>query len=167
MYKYIGVDEKTSVQTRVPSSDLSLREFPRNLKSDAKTKKIFRFCNLPHEIAADTEGTTLRLSYFCVKRHRKYNTPVTMTDTFVSLINNSHQSNQTLSKVFKEVAQSSRRTIAINSKWTDSLGVIPFDLSLELEIGVNHFPLAQACVRVSKLSFYYTGEIACVYEMRG
>ncbi|KYQ52155.1 Acid phosphatase-like protein 2 [Trachymyrmex zeteki] len=56
MYKYIGVDEKTSVQTRVPNNDLSLREFPRNLKSDAKTKKIFRFCNLPHEIAADTEG---------------------------------------------------------------------------------------------------------------
>ncbi|KAL0122167.1 hypothetical protein PUN28_007127 [Cardiocondyla obscurior] len=56
MYKYIGVDEKTSVQTRLPSNDLSLREFPRNLKSDAKTKKIFRFCNLPHEIATDTEG---------------------------------------------------------------------------------------------------------------
>lgn len=61
MYKYIGVDEKTSVQTRVPNSDLPLREFPRNLKSDAKTKKIFRFCNLPHEIAADTEGTTIIL----------------------------------------------------------------------------------------------------------
>ncbi|XP_070168277.1 2-phosphoxylose phosphatase 1 [Polyergus mexicanus] len=56
MYKYIGVDEKTSVQTRVLNNDLSLREFPRNLKSDAKTKKIFRFCNLPHEIAAETEG---------------------------------------------------------------------------------------------------------------
>ncbi|KAG5314441.1 PXYP1 phosphatase, partial [Pseudoatta argentina] len=56
MYKYIGVDDKTSMQTRVPNNDLSLREFPRNLKSDAKTKKIFRFCNLPHEIAADTEG---------------------------------------------------------------------------------------------------------------
>jgi len=60
MYKYIGVDEKTSVQTqRILNNDLSLREFPRNLKSDAKTKKIFRFCNLPHEIAADTEGTYL------------------------------------------------------------------------------------------------------------
>ncbi|XP_014473129.1 PREDICTED: 2-phosphoxylose phosphatase 1 [Dinoponera quadriceps] len=56
MYKYIGVDEKTSVQTRVLSNDFSLREFPRNLKPDAKTKKIFRFCNLPHEIVADTEG---------------------------------------------------------------------------------------------------------------
>jgi len=65
MYKYIGVDEKTSVQARVLNNDLSLREFPRNLKSDAKTKKIFRFCNLPHEIAADTEGTYLLLfSYF-------------------------------------------------------------------------------------------------------
>jgi len=59
MYKYIGVDEKTSVQARILNNDLSLREFPRNLKSDAKTKKIFRFCNLPHEIAADTEGTYL------------------------------------------------------------------------------------------------------------
>lgn len=59
MYKYIGVDEKTSVQTRILSNDLSLREFPRNLKPDAKTKKIFRFCNLPPEIAADTEGTYL------------------------------------------------------------------------------------------------------------
>lgn len=64
MYKYIGVDEKTSVQTRVPNNDLSLREFPRNLKSDAKTKKIFRFCNLPHEIAADTEGTFIQLSIY-------------------------------------------------------------------------------------------------------
>lgn len=56
MYKYIGVDEKTSVQTKVLNNDLPLREFPRNLRSDAKTKKIFRFCNLPHEIAAETEG---------------------------------------------------------------------------------------------------------------
>lgn len=72
MYKYIGVDEKTSVQTRVPNNDLSLREFPRNLKSDAKTKKIFRFCNLPHEIAADTEGTFIQLFlYFCTKK-KKY-----------------------------------------------------------------------------------------------
>lgn len=61
MYKYIGVDEKTSVQTKVSNNDLSLREFPRNLKSDAKTKKIFRFCNLPHEIAADTEGRLMQL----------------------------------------------------------------------------------------------------------
>jgi len=75
MYKYIGVDEKTSVQTRILNNDLSLREFPRNLKSDAKTKKIFRFCNLPHEIAAETEGMfytpsilDLRLFYFCIKR---------------------------------------------------------------------------------------------------
>jgi len=72
MYKYIGVDEKTSVQTKVPNNDLSLREFPRNLKSDAKTKKVFRFCNLPHEIAADTEGIFMRLSlYFCIKKAPK------------------------------------------------------------------------------------------------
>lgn len=56
MYKYIGVDERTSIQTRILNNDLSLREFPRNLKSDAKTKKIFRFCNLPHEITAEAEG---------------------------------------------------------------------------------------------------------------
>lgn len=64
MYKYIGVDEKTSVQTRILNNDLSLREFPRNLKSDAKTKKIFRFCNLPHEIAAETEGMLYTIILF-------------------------------------------------------------------------------------------------------
>lgn len=56
MYKYIGIDEKGSMQTRVLGNDISIREFPRNLKADIKTKKIFRFCNPPSEITAETEG---------------------------------------------------------------------------------------------------------------
>lgn len=56
MYKYIGIDEKSSMQTRVLGNDISVREFPRNLKTDVKTKKIFQFCNPPSEITAETEG---------------------------------------------------------------------------------------------------------------
>ncbi|XP_046753843.1 2-phosphoxylose phosphatase 1 isoform X1 [Diprion similis] len=56
MYKYIGVDEKTYTQGRRPPSDISLREFPRNLKLDLKTKKIFRFCNSPDDINPGAEG---------------------------------------------------------------------------------------------------------------
>lgn len=73
MYKYIGVDQKTSVQTRVINNDLSLREFPRNLKPDGKTKKIFRFCNLPQEIAADTEGTSYNYRKIFINVYRKWN----------------------------------------------------------------------------------------------
>lgn len=58
MYKYIGINEKGSMQTRVLGNDISIREFPRNLKADVKTKKIFRFCNPPEEIITETEGTT-------------------------------------------------------------------------------------------------------------
>ncbi|CAL7942547.1 unnamed protein product [Xylocopa violacea] len=56
MYKYIGVDEKSSIQTRILGNDVSIREFPKNLKIDVKTKKIFRSCNPPSEITAETEG---------------------------------------------------------------------------------------------------------------
>lgn len=56
MYKYIGIDEKNSMQARVIENDISIREFPRNLKADVKTKKIFRFCNPPSEITTETEG---------------------------------------------------------------------------------------------------------------
>lgn len=56
MYKYIGIDEKSSMQARVIENDISIREFPRNLKADVKTKKIFRFCNPPSEITTETEG---------------------------------------------------------------------------------------------------------------
>ncbi|XP_012282578.1 2-phosphoxylose phosphatase 1 [Orussus abietinus] len=56
MYKYIGVDEKSSLQGRTSGSELSIREFPRNFKPDVKTKKIFRFCNLPSDILQGTEG---------------------------------------------------------------------------------------------------------------
>lgn len=56
MYKYIGIDEKNSMQARVIENDISIREFPRNLKVDVKTKKIFRFCNPPNEITTETEG---------------------------------------------------------------------------------------------------------------
>ena len=61
MYKYIGVDEKSSVQNRPSSSELSIREFPRNLKPDLKTKKIFRFCNTPSDINIGSEGMKLLL----------------------------------------------------------------------------------------------------------
>lgn len=57
MYKYIGIDERSSMQTRVLENDISIREFPRNLRADIKTKKIFQFCNPPNEIIAETEGT--------------------------------------------------------------------------------------------------------------
>ncbi|XP_033337634.1 2-phosphoxylose phosphatase 1 [Megalopta genalis] len=56
MYKYIGIDEKSSIQARVLGNDVSVREYPRNLKADVKTKKIFRFCNPPNEIIAESEG---------------------------------------------------------------------------------------------------------------
>ena len=61
MYKYIGIDEKSSMQTRVLGNDISIREFPRNLKADVKTKKIFRFCNPPSEITAETEGVVSKM----------------------------------------------------------------------------------------------------------
>ena len=44
------------MQARVIENDISIREFPRNLKADVKTKKIFRFCNPPSEITTETEG---------------------------------------------------------------------------------------------------------------
>lgn len=56
MYKYIGVDEKSSIQNRPSSSELSIKEFPRNFKVDLKTKKIFRFCNTPNDITQGSEG---------------------------------------------------------------------------------------------------------------
>ncbi|KAI4485302.1 hypothetical protein M0804_006807 [Polistes exclamans] len=56
MYKYIGVDERISRQSKTLNNDISIREYPRNLKSDIKTKKIFRFCNSPNEIKTDAEG---------------------------------------------------------------------------------------------------------------
>ncbi|XP_012253154.2 2-phosphoxylose phosphatase 1 [Athalia rosae] len=56
MYKYIGIEEKTSSPGRRPASEISLREFPRNLKLDPKTKKIFRFCNPPDDISPGAEG---------------------------------------------------------------------------------------------------------------
>ncbi|KAL2713200.1 2-phosphoxylose phosphatase 1 [Vespula squamosa] len=56
MYKYIGVDEKSSMQARTLNGDLLIREYPRNLKSDIKTKKIFRFCNSPNDIKTEVEG---------------------------------------------------------------------------------------------------------------
>ena len=59
MYKYIGVDEKSSMQNRPSSSELSIKEFPRNLKPDLKTKKIFRFCNTPSDITQGSEGKGL------------------------------------------------------------------------------------------------------------
>lgn len=56
MYKYIGVDENSSIQSRPSSSELSIKEFPRNFKVDLKTKKIFRFCNTPNDIIQGNEG---------------------------------------------------------------------------------------------------------------
>ncbi|XP_024944171.1 2-phosphoxylose phosphatase 1 isoform X2 [Cephus cinctus] len=56
MYKYIGVDDKSATQGRPPGSELSIREFPRNLKPDVKTKRIFRFCNSPSNILPGTEA---------------------------------------------------------------------------------------------------------------
>lgn len=67
MYKYIGIDEKSSMQTRVLGNDISIREFPRNLRADVKTKKIFRFCNPPNDITAETEGilNIIVLAFLC------------------------------------------------------------------------------------------------------
>lgn len=70
MYKYIGVDEKSSMQVRSLNNDLPLREFPRNLKSDVKTKKIFRFCNPPSEIIADTEGMLYDYEWGSIKSYQ-------------------------------------------------------------------------------------------------
>lgn len=63
MYKYIGIDEKSSVQARVLDNDISIREFPRNLKTDMRTKKIFQFCNPPSDITAETEGIANKILY--------------------------------------------------------------------------------------------------------
>lgn len=56
MYKYIGIDEKSSMQTKSLGNELPIREYPRNFKADMRTKKIFRFCNPPNEITTETEG---------------------------------------------------------------------------------------------------------------
>jgi hypothetical protein len=55
MYRYIG-KEGNLITTKYPSDDSEIRNIPKNLKSDAKTKRIFKFCNYPEEISIRTEG---------------------------------------------------------------------------------------------------------------
>ncbi|XP_015113288.1 2-phosphoxylose phosphatase 1 [Diachasma alloeum] len=55
MYKYIGTDEKSSLQSK-QSSDLPIREFARHLKPDVKNKRIFKLCNSVDDINIGAEG---------------------------------------------------------------------------------------------------------------
>ncbi|XP_034949316.1 2-phosphoxylose phosphatase 1 [Chelonus insularis] len=55
MYKYIGGNEKSSLQGK-PPSDLPIREFARHLKLDIKNRKIFKLCNSPDDIKTGAEG---------------------------------------------------------------------------------------------------------------
>ena len=68
MYKYIGVDEKTSMPARPHGSELSIKEFPRRIKPDLKNRRIFRLCNLPSDITEGSEGNCLNL--FSLKRRK-------------------------------------------------------------------------------------------------
>lgn len=59
MYKYIGGDEKSSLQSKPLGSDLPIREFARHLKPDVKNRRIFKLCNSPDDINTGAEGKNL------------------------------------------------------------------------------------------------------------
>lgn len=48
--------EGSIIITKYPSNDNPIRNFPRNLRPDTKTKRIFKFCNHPDEIVIGSEG---------------------------------------------------------------------------------------------------------------
>ncbi|XP_008556406.1 2-phosphoxylose phosphatase 1 [Microplitis demolitor] len=56
MYKYIGNNENSSVQSKPLSSDVPVREFARHFKPDIKNKRIFKLCNPPEDIRSGAEG---------------------------------------------------------------------------------------------------------------
>ncbi|KAK0179012.1 hypothetical protein PV327_007839 [Microctonus hyperodae] len=56
MYKYIGGDEKSSLQGKPLGGDLPIREFARHLKPDVKNRRIFKLCNSPDDINTGAEG---------------------------------------------------------------------------------------------------------------
>jgi hypothetical protein len=55
MYKYIGNEESISALKHT-NNDIPIRSFSKNLKPDIKTKRIFKLCNPPEEIAIGNEG---------------------------------------------------------------------------------------------------------------
>ncbi|PNF23838.1 hypothetical protein B7P43_G13724 [Cryptotermes secundus] len=55
MYKYIGNEDGISALKHT-DNDIPMRSFSKNLKPDIKTRRIFKLCNPPEEIAIGNEG---------------------------------------------------------------------------------------------------------------
>lgn len=55
MYKYIGNEDGISALKHT-DNDILMRSFSKNLKPDIKTRRIFKLCNPPEEIAIGNEG---------------------------------------------------------------------------------------------------------------
>lgn len=64
MYKYIGNNEKSSIQSKPLSSDVPVREFARHFKPDIKNKRIFKLCNPPDDIKIGSEGKKKKINKF-------------------------------------------------------------------------------------------------------
>jgi len=54
MYKYIGSDNRAAAFKHLANE--VIRGFPKDLKPDIKTRRIFKLCNPPEDILLGSEG---------------------------------------------------------------------------------------------------------------